>query len=319
MIRFTSIVALAEVAPYAAIPDITGEGDILVLAPHPDDESLAMGGAIAAADQAGHSVHVAVVTDGALSHPRSPSHPGPILAALRRTEVTEAVSVLTARRSTPIWLDYPDQAAPDTEAEFENVAAALAPILSGVSAIWTTWDGDPHIDHQRVWQLSRWIARRYDWIRMFGCPVWGRVQGPVPGAASDGLVRFRTGPFRDLKARAIAAHASQMTDLIDDDPDGFRMPEDLAARSRELSERYAVSDEQPDLVEVQQRLLLSRWILTHSNFLSTAAFQQASLASLVNWFLASSKCMKGDGSFSMWVVACSSILGSTFMCSEEPW
>ncbi len=229
MIRFTSVLSEARAAPAAPISDLTGEGDVLVLAPHPDDESLAMGGAIAAARQAGRTVHVAVVTDGALSHPNSPSHPGPILAALRRAEVTEAVALLTGGAAAPVWLGYPDQGAPDCEAAFEEAAAVLAPLLPKVTAIWTTWNGDPHPDHQRVWRLARWLARRQGDVRLFGCPVWGRVQEPVCGAGRAGLLRFPTGPYRDLKARAVAAHASQMTALIDDDPDGFRMPPDLAA------------------------------------------------------------------------------------------
>ena len=229
MIAFTSILAEAETAPVATISDLTGPGDVLVLAPHPDDESLAMGGAIAAARQAGHDVHVAVVTDGSLSHPGSPSHPGPILAALRRAEVARAVTLLTAGGSAPIWLGYADQSAPDCETEFARARAALSGVLPGVSAIWTTWNGDPHIDHQRVWRLARYVAQRQPGVRLFGCPVWGRVQEPIAEAGTQGLLRFPTGPFQDLKARAVAAHASQMTGLIDDDPTGFRMPEDLAA------------------------------------------------------------------------------------------
>ena len=43
--------------------------------------------------------------------------------------------------------------------------------------------------------------------------------------------RFRidVAPWHAAKQRAIAAHASQMTDLIDDDPEGFRFtPETIA-------------------------------------------------------------------------------------------
>ena len=71
---------------------------------------------------------------------------------------------------------------------------------------------------------------------MFACPVWGRVQTPVAGASSIGLRCFQTAAFRDLKARAVAAHVSQMTGLIDDDPSGFRMPQNLAAH-------FVVADE----------------------------------------------------------------------------
>ncbi|MEQ8291240.1 MAG: PIG-L deacetylase family protein [Roseovarius sp.] len=236
MSHFTPIVASARVAPYAELAELTGPGDVLVLAPHPDDESLGMGGAIAAAVEAGHAVHVAVVTDGSRSHPGSHSHPPKVLSALRKAEVTAAVTILTGGRTTPIWLGYPDLWAPETNEAFAEVAERLAPVLPGVTAIWTTWPGDPHPDHQRVWRLALWCAAGAARPRVFGCPVWGRVQNPVIGAGCEGMLQFRTGPYRALKARAIAAHASQMTGLISDTPDAFRMP-------RELAEHFVSTDE----------------------------------------------------------------------------
>ncbi|WP_428515089.1 PIG-L deacetylase family protein [Roseovarius sp.] len=235
MMTFTGIVAQAENAPHVQLADLTGAGDVLVLAPHPDDESLAMGGAIAAASAAGHRVHIAVVTDGALSHPKSRAYPATALSALRKAEVEAAVRILTDGREMPIWLGYPDQGLRDDPVLFSEVETRLLRQLESVTAIWTTWNGDPHSDHQHVWRLARWMADRLD-CAMFACPVWGRVQPAVAGASSIGLRRFRTTAFHDLKARAVAAHVSQMTGLIDDDPDGFRMPQDLATH-------FVVADE----------------------------------------------------------------------------
>tara|TARA_R110002020_G_scaffold26514_33_gene86059 strand:- start:2295 stop:3020 length:726 start_codon:yes stop_codon:yes gene_type:complete len=241
MIAFTPIVAEASRAPLVALPELAGDGDILVLAPHPDDESLASGGAIAAAVAANRRVHVAVVTDGARSHPNSATHPPAKLSDLRRSEVQAAVDILTDGSSTVIWLGYPDMAAPDDAGAFADVAVQLRPVLENVSAIWTTWNGDPHPDHQRVWRLARWLVARHPGIRMFACPVWGRVQGPMQDAKCLGMRRFHTGPYRALKARAVAAHVSQMTGLIGDDPQGFRMPAELAAHFVDTDEIYIPS------------------------------------------------------------------------------
>jgi len=232
MIRFTEVVARAAAAPEARLEELTGPGHVLVLAPHPDDESLAIGGAIAAAVEAGTRVDVAVVTDGSRSHPHSVSHPPKALAALRRREAEAAVRQLSRGRSPLIWLGYPDQAAPEDEAAYAQAAALLAPALEKATAIWTCWNGDPHGDHQKVWQLARWLAARRaeegHALRVFGCPVWGRVDGPAEGGETEGLLRFHTARWRARKARAVAAHASQMTALISDDPHGFRMAPDLA-------------------------------------------------------------------------------------------
>lgn len=49
-------------------------------------EMLGYGGTIAACGEAGLAVHVAVLTDGAASHPKSWSFPPSRLAALRAEE-----------------------------------------------------------------------------------------------------------------------------------------------------------------------------------------------------------------------------------------
>ena len=57
--------------PEGSLNDIIGGGTCLILAPHPDDESLGCGGLIAACVAAGRSPLVVILTDGAGSHPNS--------------------------------------------------------------------------------------------------------------------------------------------------------------------------------------------------------------------------------------------------------
>ncbi|SHJ25723.1 PIG-L deacetylase family protein [Wenxinia saemankumensis] len=219
----TALLRAAATAPEPELEELTGEGDVLVLAPHPDDESLACGGAIAAAMETGRRVRVVIVTDGSRSHPSSTSDPPGILAELRHGEVDRAVAILSEGRLVPDWLGYPDDAAPDGPAAFEEIEGRLAP-LRGITSIWTTWGGDPHPDHQRVWRLARWLAPRIG-ARVWGCPVWGRFE--TSWDIPDRVVRFGTTPWRERKRAAVAAHLSQMTALIDDDGGGFVMPEEV--------------------------------------------------------------------------------------------
>ncbi len=217
------LLAAASVAPFATIDELSGGGAVLVLAPHPDDETLACGAAIAAAAEAEIEVRVAIVTDGSRSHRASARFPAERLAALRRREVTRAVGILSEGRVTPIWLGYTDLAAPEDEATFLELAGRLGD-LSRISAIWTTWGGDPHPDHLRSWQLALWLSVRLG-SQVWGCPVWGRLgtSWPVPRA----IRRFASDAWRQRKARAVEAHVSQMTRLINDDPSGFMMPPGL--------------------------------------------------------------------------------------------
>ncbi|MFD0389233.1 PIG-L deacetylase family protein [Tistrella bauzanensis] len=88
----------APAAPMIHIDRLTDGGPVLVLTPHPDDESLGCGAAIAAASRRGVAVTVAVVTDGRGSHPDAPGFPPERLVALRLRELRKAVATLTGSR-----------------------------------------------------------------------------------------------------------------------------------------------------------------------------------------------------------------------------
>ncbi len=204
-------------------------GGVLVLAPHPDDESLGCGATIAMLSRRGVRIAIAVITDGSLSHRASARYPKEKLAALRHDEVREAVRLLTGNESSLHWLGYSDCSAPSGAAETSIAVLRLAGIAGEVAAtaIWATWAGDPHCDHKATAALARGLRERLPGTALWSYPIWGRFSDdktPIPDAAS--MVRVDTSHFRDMKARAIAAHRSQMSALIDDDPNGFMMPPD---------------------------------------------------------------------------------------------
>ena len=67
---------------------------ILVVAPHPDDESLGCGGLIAKLAAAGRLFHTLFVTDGGASHSASFKWPRRRLAAQREWEAADALHFL---------------------------------------------------------------------------------------------------------------------------------------------------------------------------------------------------------------------------------
>lgn len=77
-----------DIVPYATETLPLSHGPWLVLAPHADDESMGMGGALAKAAQQGIATHLAILTDGALG--------GVVddLVVQRQREAREAAKVL---------------------------------------------------------------------------------------------------------------------------------------------------------------------------------------------------------------------------------
>ena len=230
--RATAVLARMAALPFADVRTICGPGPVLVLAPHPDDESLGCGGLIAQAVAAGIDVHVAVLTDGSKSHPNSRAYAAPRLAALREEETAAAAAVLGVAPGRLWFLRYPDAAAPRSGARLRAAAAELSRLVQdrGVATVFASWRHDPHCDHLAAHRIvSR--ARRLARFRHVSYAVWGWTLPPSRWLRRAPLCGARLDIARELplKRRAIACHRSQYTGLITDDPQGFQLPERLLA------------------------------------------------------------------------------------------
>ena len=216
-------------------------GRTVVLAPHPDDESLGCGGLLALLASAHVPAHVVVVTDGTRSHPASPSYPAERLRALREAEAREAVRHLGAGVS---FLRFPDCGLPaEGTPAFEAAADRLAALVGGLrpDTLLVPWRRDPHCDHVATWALAR-ARRRLD-VRWLEYPVWAWTN-PEAAPREDEATAWRLDvrSALDRKARAVAAHRSQTTDLIDDDPGGFQLRPEVLAQFHRPWELYLDAD-----------------------------------------------------------------------------
>ena len=209
-------------------------GRTAVLAPHPDDESLGCGGLLATLAAAGVPARVVVVTDGARSHPGSPSYPADRLRQLREAEATEAVTELGLGPADVTFLRHPDCGVPGPGTDaFDDAAGRLAAALDRTETVLVPWRRDPHCDHVATWELAAAAAARLDdpprWIEY---PVWAWPHAETDVAPQEGEAvawRLDIGGVLEAKRRAVAAHRSQTTALIDDDPDGFRLAPEMLA------------------------------------------------------------------------------------------
>ncbi len=225
--------ALLNVLPVCGLRELTHDEPFIVIAPHPDDESLGVGGLIALARSQGQRVSVVLLTDGSKSHPNSKKYPHDRLVSIRRSELAAAGQILGLPPGSLLELGFPDAAAPTNGPELEKALDAVADLVavSGARSAFVTWRHDPHCDHQAAAHLGLKLRARTPTLELWFYPIWGLHLASseiLPAPPPEGF-RLAIDGVLTQKRAAIAAHISQMTDLIDDDPDGFRFtPEALA-------------------------------------------------------------------------------------------
>lgn len=184
----------------------------LVIAPHPDDETLGAGGLIAGLAHARARLRVAFLTDGAGSHVGAPDWRARRVAALRASEARAALMALGS--TTPAmalgWRDAVPHA-PDTPA-FERTVRRLVSLCrrARLTRVVTTWEADPHCDHQAAAQLARAVARRLGTAPLFYA-VWGWTRDDLAQRLTT--VRpllIRAAQRRGAARRALSCHRSQL-------------------------------------------------------------------------------------------------------------
>ena len=222
----STALARVQALPEAPLAGVLQGRPALVVAPHPDDESLGCGGLIAEAARLGETVHIIVVTDGAGSHAGSRTHhPGP-LRQLRQEETLEAAAVLGVSPAQVSFLDVPDGRAPQRGAAAGAVGHRLAALARGFGAgtIFTSWDHDTHPDHVAAHRYAA-VAAREARAALFSYPVWAWMlprRTLMPNLRWKGF-SLDIGPHVAAKRAAVLKHRSQTTPLIADDPAGFML------------------------------------------------------------------------------------------------
>jgi LmbE family N-acetylglucosaminyl deacetylase len=130
----------------------------LVIAPHPDDETLCGGGAIALLRQMGYRVHVMILSDGVRMHPRNEFMNSREFSAVRKYEAENALFHLGVSSDSVTFLSLNDSLIPARqEAGFEEVVRLCRNKLADLKpdTILAPWRRDFHRDHQAAWQITR--------------------------------------------------------------------------------------------------------------------------------------------------------------------
>jgi LmbE family N-acetylglucosaminyl deacetylase len=214
----------------------------LVVAPHPDDETLGCGATIARKAAAGAAVTVVIVSDGRRSHSSAEISPAE-LAAIRRSEAERAVQRLGPKVAL-IFLDFPDG---ELSAHTEAIASRLRQFIADLAPqdILSPALAEPPSDHSTVAAAVRtaWRAEGGPG-RLLEYPVWLWSQwpwtsnrspahlalDPLRATLATPTVKVSTDDYLDVKTEALAAYATQMTNFRDL-PDWQPLPATLLERA----------------------------------------------------------------------------------------
>lgn len=213
-------------------------GPVWVISPHPDDEALGCGALIAALRSQEREVWALLLSDGAASHPGSRAYPPARLARRRLAEWRAGLAGLGVPAGHTHALGLPDGAlgSCDPQVVAERLRGAFQAAPPGTLVL--PWQRDPHADHRAAWSLV--MAARPAGVRVLGSAVWLGERGEPgdwPRADEARRWHFPVGEHAASKARAIAAHASQLG-LIDDDPQGFTLAAPMVERATQGPEQF---------------------------------------------------------------------------------
>ncbi|MCX3267248.1 bifunctional PIG-L family deacetylase/class I SAM-dependent methyltransferase [Pedobacter agri] len=201
----------------------------LILVPHPDDESLACTGLISILKEQGTEFKIILTTDGSRSHPNSKKFPTEKLAQIREEELNKAIKLMGLDTSVIIPYKGIDSGLPARgEDGFEILVARLAEDLAAFKPdlILVPYELDPHRDHRATWQMLMAALEKGTTQRpkIWEYPIWLyelAQQADLPKLNHNELKFVDVHQYSTLKQSCIAAHSSQTTRLIDDDPTGF--------------------------------------------------------------------------------------------------
>lgn len=202
---------------HAPVLDLAGCDEIIVVAAHPDDETLGFGASMVTLAERGVRVQVVAASDGGASHHGIGLLERLHLERTRRGELHEATRALGI--PAPICLGMPDGELSEHEQRLEDLLTEILEARSNRTWIAATWRGDGHPDHEAVGRAAAAAAQRCG-AELLEYPIW-MWHWATPGDVAVPWDRLRVVPpaahAHDRKAAAARCYRSQIQ-VPDADP-----------------------------------------------------------------------------------------------------
>lgn len=199
----------------------------LVVAPHPDDETLGCAVAIMRKRELGTRVTIVIVSDGAQAEPAV--LPPAELAALRRDEARRAASRLGLGPDDLRFLDVPDSHVGEhLDAVAKGIAELITELAPEQLLIPTSCEGHPDHDATTIAALDAvgrvgfdgqvleygvWLWTHWPWTRGYGTEGYTArrlLRDPLDRVREVRPLLVSARGYRSRQAHALAAHASQV-------------------------------------------------------------------------------------------------------------
>jgi LmbE family N-acetylglucosaminyl deacetylase len=214
------------------VTEASSRARCLVLAPHPDDETIGCGATIARKRARGTDVRVVVATDGRFSHNSTVLTPDE-LAQIRSTEFRAACALLGVAQDEIRELGLREGALGVGRADLvRTLRVELDAFRPDEVLVTSPWDW--HEDHRELFAAAvAALSGHPDGPRLLAYPVWAWVDGPWSNRPGRSALRaaweFVTDPVRtaaraqpervtadgflEVKRQALAEYRSQTTNL----------------------------------------------------------------------------------------------------------
>ncbi len=207
---------------------------VVVVAPHPDDEVLGVGGSLRSLALHGSEIQIVAVTDGEGSHPGSVAMTPAALARARARETRAALRRLGLSRAGVIQLRHPDGGVAD---HHDELTRQLADLLDQDTLCLSTWRHDGHPDHDASGSAAL-AACAATGARLVEFPVWAWHWSAPDGGDGPAMPWGRArrhaldGPARRAKGEAIEAFVTQIAPIGPKPADRAVLPGPVLARFR---------------------------------------------------------------------------------------
>ncbi len=197
---------------------------VVVLAPHPDDDILALGGTMRRLVRAGTRLAIVAITEGEASHPRSPTTSN-LELSIRRADERRRALILLGITADVTRLRYPHGGVTIAY----GLAQRLMSLVRGADLCLAPWERDGEADHDATGVAAE-LACTATGVRLVSYPVWAWRWATPDGNDLPWRRAHRSELAADelvAKRAAIAAHRTQLQPLSALAGDEPNLPHDV--------------------------------------------------------------------------------------------